>query len=416
MAIHKKMIVDTEPLREYVEFRWLYAGLAVAGFGRQLTIVAVPIQVFQLTRSTWLVGLLGLVQLVPVLLVSAVGGSLVDAVDRKALLIIAQVATAATAVGLALNAALDDPMIWAIFVLSAVNAGIATIDHPTRATLVSSIVSRRQLPAATALTQTLEQVSRMVGPAIGGFIIVASSVTATFVVEAVCFSLGAIFMLGIKSRPAEGEVTTFGLESIKEGWVFLKNRRLLRSNFAIDLNAMVFGMPSALFPAFGEIVLGGDESTVGLLYAAPGAGAMLAAVTSGWVGSVSRQGRAVIISVIIWGLGIAAFGLSRTIVLACIFLAIAGAADVISAVFRNTILQLAVPDNLRGRLSSIHVGISSGGPRLGDFEAGAVASLVSVPFSIVSGGIACVIGALVISKRMPELNAYVDVEDDKVHF
>lgn len=410
MARFSKLVVDTEPLRASKEFRWLYTGLAVAGFGRQLTVVAVPFQVYELTGSTLLVGLLGLAQLGPLLLVSAIGGSLVDAVDRRALLIVAQLATGATAVGLAFNAALEAPIVWVIFVLSALNAGISAIDHPTRATLVSAIVGRRLLPPATALTQTLENVSKMVGPALGGIIIVSSGFTATFVIEAIAFTLGAAFMFGVAHRPAEGEIASFGLQSIKEGWSFLRHRRLLQANFAIDLDAMVFGMPTALFPAIGTLILGGDASTVGLLYAAPGAGALAAAITSGWVGSIRRHGRAVIISVIIWGAGIAAFGLSRNVWVALGFLAIAGGADVISAVFRNTILQLAVPDNLRGRLSSIHVGVASGGPRLGDFEAGAVASLVSVPFSVVSGGIACIIGALVISKTMPELDAYVHAE------
>ena len=385
----------------------MFSGLGFAGFGRQLTVVAVPFQVFDITGSTLQVGLLGLAQLIPVILVSAVGGSLVDAVDRRALLTTAQLATGATAVGLAINAALDSPMVWLIFVLSALNAAISTIDHPTRATLVSAIVSRRDLPAATALTQTLENLSKMVGPAVGGVLIVASGVTTTFVIEAIAFTIGAMFTLRLTRRPAIGQVAKFGLESMKEGWVFLKGRRLLKANFAIDFNAMVFGMPLALFPAFGLLVLDGDASTVGFLYAAPGAGAMVAAVTSGWVGTVKRQGRAVLISVMVWGASIAAFGFSRTTWLAVVLLAIAGGADVISAVFRNTILQLAVPDNLRGRLSSFHVGISSGGPRLGDFEAGAMASLISVPFSIVSGGLACIAGAFVIAKKMPELDTYV---------
>ena len=412
MVGRSRFVVDTEPLRASKEFRWLYAGVALADFGRSLNVVAVPFQVYELTGSTLLVGLLGLAQLGPLLLVSAIGGSVVDAVDRRALLIGAQLATGATAIGLAFNAASNAPIVWLIFVLSALNAGISAIDHPTQAALVPGIVGRRLLPSATALIQTLRTVSKMVGPAIGGIMIVASGFTATFVIEAVVFTLGAILMLGISHRPPEGEIAKFGLNSIKEGWKFLKNRQLLQANFAIDFNAMVFGMPAALFPAVGTAVLGGDASTVGLLYAAPGAGALAAALTSGWVGTIRRQGRAVILSVILWGAGIAAFGFSRTVWVAVVFLAIAGGADVISTVFRNTILQLAVPDNLRGRLSSIHVGVSSGGPRLGDFEAGAVASLVSVPFSIVSGGIACILGALLIRNKMPALDAYVDVSDD----
>ncbi len=412
MAGRPKFVVDVTPLRENGEFRWLYAGLALAGIGRQLTVVAVPFQVFEITGSTFLVGLLGLIQLGPLLLASGVGGAVVDAMDRRTLLIIAQGATAATAGGLAFNAALDTPSVWAIFVLSALNAGLATLDYPTRSALVAGIVGRKLLPSATALTQTLENVSKMVGPAIGGAIIATAGFTATFVIEAVAFGIGAMLMFKISRRPAEGGSRQFGWESIKEGWVFLRHRKLLQANFYMDINAMVLGMPTALFPAIGTVVLGGDASTVGLLYAAPGAGALAAALTSGWVGSVRRQGRAVIIAVIVWGASVAAFGLSRSLPLALAFLAIGGGADVISAVFRNTILQLAVPDNLRGRLSSIHVGVSSGGPRLGDFRAGTMASLINSPVSVVSGGIAVIFGALFIAKKIPELDAYMDIGDD----
>jgi MFS family permease len=191
-----------------------------------------------------------------------------------------------------------------------------------------------------------------------------------------------------------------------EGLRFLKQRRILQANFAIDLNAMVFGMPQALFPAVGTVVLGGGASVVGLLYAAPGAGALAGALTSGWVSRVERQGRAVIVAVAAWGLAMAGFGLTSSVWLAVLFLAFAGAADVVSAVFRNTILQLAVPDNLRGRLSGVHIAVVSGGPRLGDLEAGAVAALTSVRFSVISGGLACVAGALAIGRWMPELARY----------
>jgi MFS family permease len=403
-----KFFLDTTPFRREPEFRWLYVGLTLAGIGRQITVVAVPFQVFEITGSTFLVGLLGLVQLGPLLLASGVGGAIVDAVDRRTLLALAQIGTAVTALGLAFNAMLDTPIVWLIFVLSALNAAFATLDYPTRSALVASMVGRELLPSATALLQTVENVNKMLGPAIGGLLIATLGVREAFLAEAVAFAVGALFTFKVTKRPAEGGARQFGWESIKEGWTFLSKRRLLQANFAMDINAMVLGMPTALFPAIGTTVLGGDASTVGLLYAAPGAGALFAAITSGWVSSVRRQGRAVIIAVIVWGLSVAAFGLSTSVPLALLFLAIGGGADVISAVFRNTILQLAVPDNLRGRLSSIHVGVSSGGPRLGDFRAGTVASLVNTPFSVVSGGIAVVFGALLVAKKMPELNAYVD--------
>ena len=400
------LFVDVTPLKRSPGFRWLYGGLALAWFGRQLTVVAVPYQVYQLTGSTFLVGALGIAQLVPLLATSVVGGAIVDSVDRRRLLVIAQLGLMVTAVGLAFNASLDDPAVWAIFVLSGLNAGISAIDNPARSASVPALVGRELLPAALALTQTLGNIAKTVGPAIGGLLIARTSLTLTFAIEAAAFALGTVFMLRIGKLEPEGGGQRFGIESIKEGYRFLRERRVLQANFAIDLNAMIFGMPQALFPAIGETVLGGDASTVGLLYAAPGAGALLAAITSGWVGRIQRQGRAVVVAVIVWGAAIAGFGLAGSVVVAVVLLAIAGAADVVSAVFRNTILQLAVPDRLRGRLSSIHIAVVSGGPRVGDFEAGVVASATTPQISVVSGGLACILGAILIARKMPELPNY----------
>ncbi|MDH3248126.1 MAG: MFS transporter [Acidimicrobiia bacterium] len=400
------LLVDTTPLKHSRGFRWLYAGLALAWFGRQLTVVAVPYQVYRLTGSTFLVGALGIAQLVPLLLTSVVGGAIVDSVDRRRLLVFAQLALMATAIGLAFNASLDDPAVWAIFILSGLNAGISAIDSPARSASVPALVGRELLPSALALTQTLGNIAKTVGPAIGGLLIAQTSLTLTFAVEAAAFGLGTFFMFRIGSLEPEGGGQRFGWDSIKEGYRFLRERRILQANFAIDLNAMIFGMPQALFPAIGETVLGGDATTVGLLYAAPGAGALLAAVTSGWVGRIRQQGRAVVIAVIVWGAAIAGFGLAGSVGVAVVLLAIAGGADVVSAVFRNTILQLAVPDRLRGRLGSIHIAVVSGGPRVGDFEAGAVASVTTPQISVVSGGLACILGAIFISRRMPEFSSY----------
>ncbi|HSR44114.1 MAG TPA: MFS transporter [Acidimicrobiia bacterium] len=401
-----RLLADVTPLRQSVDFRWLYGGLSLAWLGRQLTVVAVPYQVYQLTGSTFLVGALGIAQLVPLLLTSIVGGAIVDSVDRRRLLVIAQLCMTGTAVGLAVNASLTAPKVWLIFVLSGLNAGVSAIDNPARTASVPALVGRDLLPAALALTQILGNVAKTVGPAIGGLLIARTSLTVTYGLEAVAFAVGTLFMIRIGSLKPEGGGRRFGWESIREGYSFLRERRLLQANFAIDLNAMIFGMPQALFPAIGVTVLGGDATTVGLLYAAPGAGALIAAVTSGWVGFIRRQGRAVVIAVIVWGVAIGSFGLAKSTVLAVLLLAVAGAADVVSAVFRNTILQLAVPDRLRGRLSSIHIAVVSGGPRLGDFEAGAVASVTSPQISVVSGGLACILGALIIARRMPEFTAY----------
>lgn len=405
-----RFIVDITPLRESPRFRRLFLGQLLAVLGRQLTVVAVPYQVFVLTDSTLAVGSLGIVQFVPLMAVSLVGGALADSVDRRKLLVVSQLLLAATAIGLALNAASPDPAVWPLFVLSGVNAGLSAIDNPTRMASIPSLLRRALLPAGFALNQTMAQVANAVGPAIAGLLIASISLTATYLIEAVAFVAAAVTMAGIGSLRPEGGGRPVSLASIGEGLRYLRGERLIQSTFIIDLNAMVFGMPRALFPALGTGLFAGDAVTVGLLYAAPGVGALLAALTSGWVGAVSRGGRVVVAAVVVWGVAIAIFGLIPFLPLALALLAAAGAADVISAVFRSTILQLTLPDALRGRLSAIHTAVVGGGPRLGDLESGAVAAWTSIRFSVVSGGVACVIGALAIARWIPELWNYRDTE------
>lgn len=402
----RAVVVDTTPLKEVPAYRWLYAGHGVAWIARQITVVAVPFQLYELTGSTVKVGVLGLIQFVATLTVSLAGGAIADAVDRRRLLLIAQFLMALTAVLLATNAALPTPLEWPLYVLTAANAAVSAIDLPTRSAVLPMLVGRALMPSAFALNQTLGNVAKAGGPALAGLMIATTTLQVTYIVEAIAFLIGAAMVAKIGPLPPEKGAARPGFRSIAEGFRFLKDRRVLHGNFLIDLNAMIFGMPSALFPAIGLDSLGGDASTVGLLYAGPGFGALIAALTSGWVGRVHRQGRAVVIAVIVWGVAMAVFGLTSTVEVAVAMLMIAGAADVVSAVFRNTILQMSVPDNLRGRLSGIHIAVVAGGPRLGDFEAGAVAALTSLRFSVVSGGVACVVGALAIARLYPEFARY----------
>jgi MFS family permease len=404
----RQLLVDVTPLRESVPYRWLYLGSVAAFVGRQITVVAVPYQLYVLTGSTLAVGLLGIAQLVPLLVVSLAAGAVVDAFDRRRVLIIGQILLAATGIGLAFNAALESPAVWPLYVLSALSAGLSTLDQPSRMSVLPTLVSRQHFPAAMALQQTMFNVGHAVIPAIAGILLARVSITAAYLVEAASFVVAALLVTRLPALRPEGGGRRPGFGSVAEGLRYLKGNRLIQSTFVVDLNAMIFGMPRALFPAIGIDLFGGDATTVGLLYTAPGVGAFLAAVTSGWVGAVRHKGRAVVIAVVGWGLAIAVFGLVRSLPVAMMALALAGAADVVSAVFRGTILQLNVPDALRGRLSAIHVGVVSGGPRLGDTEAGVVATLVSVPFSVVSGGIACIVGALAVKRWMPELWHYRD--------
>jgi len=402
----RRLLADLSPLRESRDYRLLFAGGAVAFLGRQLTVVAVPYQVYMMTGSSLAVGLTGLVALVPLVVLSLVGGAVADAVDRRKLLLATQVAQAATSVALALNASADRPQLWVIYVTSALAAGVSGIELPTRNAMIPNLVRRELLPAAAALGQILFQVGFVAGPALAGVIIGQVDLAAAYWIDVTTFLVAVGTIAAIRPHPPAGGGTRASVASIREGLAFLKGRRLLVSTFLIDIDAMVFGMPRALFPALGTGLYAGGAATVGLLYAAPGAGALAAALFTGWVTRVRRQGRAVIVSVLVWGGAIAAFGLARWLPLGLLLLAIAGGADVLSAVFRNTILQVTVPDALRGRLSAVHIAVVTGGPRLGDAEAGAVAALTSVPFSVVSGGLACVAGVLLLVRCYPELARY----------
>jgi MFS family permease len=401
-----RFLADLSPLRESRQFRLLFIGQMVSWMGRQLTYVAVPYQVYELTHSSLAVGMVGLAALGPLILFSLIGGSVADAMDRRRLLLITQVLMVAMSVGLALNAQRARPSLWPLYVLSALIAGLGGVEHPTRSAMIPKLVRRELFPAAAALNQIVMQVGLVVGPSVAGLLIARVSVASAYWIDAATFGVIIVTLLRMDPLPPEGGGTPAGLSSIREGISYLRGQRLLLSTFVIDLDAMIFGMPRALFPALGLTVFGGGATTVGLLYAAPGAGALLGALFTGWVGRVSRQGLAVVLAVFAWGAAIAAFGIVSWLPLALLLLALAGAADVISAVFRNTILQLSVPDALRGRLTAVHIAVVTGGPRLGDAEAGAVAAVTSPRFSVVSGGLACVLGVAVIARLAPELVRY----------
>jgi MFS family permease len=399
-----RLLVDITPLRVSRQFRLLYFGEIISFIGSQMTVVAAPYQVYLLTHSSLMVGLLGLAALLPLIAGSLIGGALADQYDRRSLLLVAQFLVGATSLGLALNAMLAHPQVWLIFVLMVLQQAFAGLDLPTRNAATPKLVGADNLPAATALNQLMMQLGTVVGPAIGGLLIAKVSIASVYWVDTITFGFAIAALVAMHPIPPEGGGTKASAESIMEGLRFLKGRQALQGTFVIDINAMVFGMPRALFPAIGTAL--GGATAVGLLYAAPGAGALVGAATSGWVTRVDRQGRTTIIAVILWGASIALFGLVNMLWLAVALLALAGAADVISAVFRNTILQLSVPDRLRGRLSSVHIAVVTGGPRLGDFESGVVAAVTTPEFAVVSGGLACIAGAFVIARLMPAFTAW----------
>lgn len=403
-----RLLADTTPLRESADFRRLFAGQLVSFLGTQLTTVAVAVQVYTITGSSLAVGLVSLAQLGPLIIGSVIGGSIADSRDRRTLIRNMQVALAATSAALALNAMADRPALWPLFVFSSLAAGLSGVDRPARSAAIPNLVRRESLPAAYALWQILLQIGGVAGPAVAGILLDRTSIATVYWVDVVTYAAAFLAAARMRPLPPEGGGTRAGFGSIAEGFRYLRSNRLLQSTFVIDLDAMVFGLPRALFPQLGLDVFGGGTTTVGLLYAAPGAGALAGALFTGWVSRIRRQGMAVLVSVGVWGLAIIGFGITSWLPLALVLLAIAGGADVISAVFRNTILQMAVPDALRGRISAVHIAVVTGGPRVGDLEAGAVEAISSARTSVISGGVACVLGIFAVARWWPELRAYDD--------
>lgn len=398
LGMLKLAVVDTTALRGSRRFQWMFVGQIAIHMGRQFLVVAVPLQVFEITGSSLMVGLVSFAQTVPLLLTSLFGGAIADIYDRRVVLLVTQLLTACTVAGLAFNIG-PDARLWPIFVLMSVNAAIMGIEAPTRQSIIPTLVPREQMASAYATSQTLTQTAFMVGPALAGVVIAAFGLGSAYWIATVSTVVAGLVAIPLGALPPETKDTRPGLAAAVEGWRFLRQRPLLQHLMLIDFNAMVFGLPRALFPYIGTVTLGGDAATVGLLNAAPGAGAFGAALTTGWVSLVRRQGRLVVLSVIVWGLAIAGFGLTRSLIPALMLLAVAGASDVISNVFRATILQLSLPDSMRGRVTAIKVMLSGAGPRLGDAEAGAVAAVTNPTVSVISGGLASALGAVLIAWR-----------------
>ena len=408
------LAVDVTPLRESREFRLLWGGQILSGIGRQITIVAVPYQVYLLTRSSLAVGMLGVVQVVPLVVFSLGGGAIADAVDRRKLVLASQVSLAALSLALAVSAWRMQAPLWVLYVLSGISSGVAAVEHPARSAIVPRLVSRERLPAALALQQVLYQVAHVAGPALGGVVINRYGLVPAYAIDVAAFATSMAAVWAMAPQPPDEGASRPGLAAIREGFSYLRRRPVLLSTFAIDLNAMIFGMPRALFPAMAEDVFRVGPAGLGLLHAAPAAGALVGALFTGWVGRIRRQGLAVIWAVVVWGTAIALFGVVTTAFwLGLAFLAVAGAADVVSAVFRGAILQLDVPDALRGRIIAVHIMVVTSGPRLGDVEAGVVAALTSVRFSVISGGLACVAGAAILTTLVPALRRYRPDLDDR---
>lgn len=398
------IVVDPAPLRLDREYRWLWTGQAISGIGNQITRIALPYHVYVLTGSTLAIAALTFFQLAPTLLFALGAGSLADTMDRRRLLRFTQAGQAVGTAVLFLLALQPDPPLPALFGVAFVLASLSAVDQPTRGSTIPRLVAPERLAAAVSLNQLNVQGASVIGPAIGGILLATVGVAGAYLVDAVTFVAALVALAAMQPIPPLVAGRRPGIAAIREGLRFALRRRIILSTFVIDLNAMIFGRQTALLPVLALDVFRVGEVGIGLLAAAPAVGASVAAFLSGWISRVRRLGLAVIVAVATYALATLAFGLSTfAFPLALVFLAIQGAADIQSAVCRNLIVQFGTPDELRGRVISIHYLVVSGGPRIGDIQSAALASAIGVQAAVVAGGLACLAGTFVVARAFPEL-------------
>ncbi len=400
------MLISFHPLKKYRNFRYLYLGQLVSTFGSMITYVALPYQIYQLTHSSLAVGMIGVVELIPLLVTALMGGHYADSFDRKKLLVFSEIGMSVGSLALVLNSISSEPKLWLIYCIAAFMSAVNGFHRPALESLAPRLVHRDDLPNLSSLATFKGLLGTIAGPALGGFLIASFGISFTFLIDffTFLFSLWALSMLQLPPSLISKRTQISPIEGIEQGFRYAWSRPELIGSYSIDFIAMIFGMPLALFPAISESF--GGAKVVGLLYAAPSAGAMIATIFSGWTKNVHESGKAISLSALVWGLGITAFGFSSHLWIAVPFLMIAGAADAMSGVFRMTLWNKTIPDTLRGRLAGLEMISYMSGPLLGNAEAGLVAAGFGTQASVVSGGILCIIGVFVCAIFLPRFWRY----------
>ena len=400
----RSLAIDLGPLRRHRDFRLLYIGQGVSFAGSMITYVAIPFQVYELTDSTLMVGLLGIVEIIPLLITALVGGALADAHDRRRMVLLADTALLLLSLVLVANALLDEPQVWLLFVIAAGMSAAGGLQRPSLDAMLPRLVPREELAAASALDGFRGTAGQIAGPAVAGVLIATIGLGATYAVDAATFVVSLAALARMRAVPPPAEAAPPSLARIHDGWRYARSRQELIGSYAVDINAMLFGIPIALFPAVADRY-GGPE-VLGLLYAAGPVGAALLTLASGWVGHVARHGKAIAVSAGAYGAAILLFGLVESLPLALVALAAAGAADMSSGIFRQTLWNQTIPDHMRGRMAGIEQLSYSIGPTLGTARSGAVASVTSVPFSIAAGGAVCIAGTIALCAVLPRFWRY----------
>ncbi len=420
-----RLLADLTPLRVSADYRRLWLGNTLSFVGTQLTLVAVSLEVFALTGSSFAVGMLGLAALVPLVVAGLYGGAVADRYDRRTVALWSALVMWLTIVGIAAHAWLGIESVALLYGLTAVHSAASGINQPTRGAIIPALVGVKLLPAANALNMMTFSIAMMVGPLLGGVLVASIGYAWTYTIDVVTFlaALYAVWRLpSLPPQREEGEQPQrLGISSVVEGFRFLGTRPNVRMTFLADIVAMATAFPRALLPAIGGVILGGGESAVGLLLAAMAAGSFLAGLFSGTFTRMHRHGLGTYVCILIWGGAVATFGvvvwwgaclpaddgrLAWALAGSAVCMAVAGAADSVSAVFRTTILQSATPDRLRGRLQGVFVVVVAGGPRLGEMIQGGASAALGEGLTLVAGGVLCIVGVSLLMRAQPGFLRY----------
>jgi MFS family permease len=419
----ERLLADTRPLR-YDHFRRLWVANIVTVVGAQLTVVAVPAQIYAMTGSSAYVGLTGVFGLVPLIVFGLWGGALADAMDRRTLLMITTIGLIVTSGCFWAQAAFGLQNVWLLLGLFAVQQAFFAINQPTRSAVLPKLLPAYLLPSANSLNMTVFMAGGIAGPLVGGALIPLVGFSWLYLVDTVTLfaTLGAV--VGLPALPVEGVRVAPGLRAVVDGFVYLRGHPVLMMSFVVDLIAMVFGMPRALFPELADVAFEGPSEgglAFALLFAAIPAGAVVGGVLSGWVSRVERQGLAVVVAILVWGLAMIGFGVAAFLaphaplaflVVAVVMLAVGGAADMASAAFRTSMLQSAASDEVRGRLQGIFIVVVAGGPRVADVAHGAAAAATGAAIAAAGGGVLVVVGTVLAAVAVPAFVRYRIVTRD----
>jgi len=404
MSPSRSFHLDLSPLRRSRDLRLLFFGGGVSFAGSMLTFVAVPYQAYQLTHSSLVVGLLSLAELAPLLMMAFVGGALADVVDRRAMLRVTEGVMCLGSAALVANALLGRPQLWVLFVVVVVVTGVDGLQRPSLDALVPRLVPPAELPATSAVMSLRSQFGMIAAPAASGAIIAAGGLATAYAIDVASFVVGLAAYLALGTAPPPTEEADVSLRAVREGLRYAWQRKDLLGSYFVDINAMFFGMPNALFPQLASRL--GGASALGVLYAAPAVGSLLVTSTSGWTSRVRRHGRMIAVGATLWGFGIVALAWCGALWQAAVALAVAGGGDMVSGLGRSTMWNQSIPDALRGRLAGIEMLSYSSGPTLGNLEAGVVETFAGLRASIASGGIACVVGTALVSAALPRFWNY----------